>query len=72
MTQVAERLITAREFALLPEPRVWVVRPALKPVTVHLPGGDAHTLSGSDAPSSDDAGFAVEGFRLALNELFAD
>ncbi len=52
--------------------RVWVVRPALKTVTVHRPGGDAHTYGGDNALSSDDAGFAVAGFRLALNELFAD
>lgn len=52
--------------------RVWVVRPALKTVTVHRPGGDAHTYGGDNELSSDDAGFAVAGFHLALNELFAD
>ncbi len=52
--------------------RVWVVRPALKTVTVHRPGGDAHTYGGDNALSSDDAGFDVTGFRLALAELFAD
>jgi Uma2 family endonuclease len=50
--------------------RVWVVRPDRQTVTVHRPGGDAHTFSKGDAVTSDDAGFAVEGFTLPLAMLF--
>lgn len=50
--------------------RVWVVRPELANVTVHRPGGDAHTYAGDDSLGSDDAAFRVEGFALPLAELF--
>lgn len=50
--------------------RVWVVRPELANVTVHRPGGDAHTYAGDDSLGSDDAAFSVEGFALPLAELF--
>ena len=52
--------------------RVWVVRMELKTITVHRPGGDAHTYGVADTLSSDDASFSVEGFALSLAELFAD
>ena len=52
--------------------RVWVVRPEQKTVTVHRPSGDSHTYRVGDTLTSDDASFAVEGFALALAELFAD
>jgi Uma2 family endonuclease len=52
--------------------RVWVVRMELKTITVHRPGGDAHTYGVGDTLSSDDAGFSVDGFALPLAELFAD
>lgn len=51
--------------------RVWVVEPVTRTVTVHRPGGDSHTHRAGDTLTSDDAGFAVEGFTLPLNELFA-
>ncbi len=50
--------------------RVWVVRPRLRTVTVHRPGGDAHTYAGEDVLGSDDAGFPVEGFALPLAVIF--
>lgn len=50
--------------------RVWVVRPQLKSVTVHRPGGDAHTYGANDHLSSDDAAFSVEGFDLHVGSLF--
>ena len=50
--------------------RVWVVRPRLKTVTVHRPGGDAHTYGDDDVLTSDDAGFPVEGFDLPLGVIF--
>ena len=52
--------------------RVWVVRPELKTVAVHRPGGDAHTYGVDDTLSSEDATFLVEGFALHLRELFRD
>jgi Uma2 family endonuclease len=51
--------------------RVWVVRPKTRTVTVHRPGGDARTYGIGATLSSDDAGFAVEGFALKLADLFA-
>ncbi len=50
--------------------RVWVVRPALRTITVHRPNGDAHTYSPADTPSSDDAAFGTPGFSLPLREVF--
>jgi Uma2 family endonuclease len=52
--------------------RVWIVRPTNKTVTVHRPGGDAHTYSARDTLTSEDAGFAVAGFTLTLEQLFAE
>jgi Uma2 family endonuclease len=52
--------------------RVWIVRPRNKTVTVHRPGGDAHTYSVRDTLSSEDAAFAVDGFELSLEQFFAD
>jgi Uma2 family endonuclease len=51
--------------------RVWVVRIELLTVTVHRPGGDAHTYHVGDTLSSDDASFQVDGFALPLAALFA-
>lgn len=51
--------------------RVWVVRPMLKTVTVHRPGGDAHTYGLGDTLTSEDAAFTASGFELALDDLFA-
>lgn len=50
--------------------RVWVVRPRLMTVTVHRPGGDAHTYGGDDVLTSADAGFPVEGLELPLSVIF--
>lgn len=50
--------------------RVWVVRPALKTVTVHQPNGDSHTHGIDAVLTSADAGFATSGFELALSRLF--
>jgi Uma2 family endonuclease len=52
--------------------RVWIVRPRNKTITVHRPGGDAHTYSVRDTLSSEDAAFAVDGFELSLEQFFAD
>lgn len=52
--------------------RVWVVRPRNRTVTVHRPGGDSHTYSGSDVLTSADAAFGVDGFALPLEQLFAE
>jgi Uma2 family endonuclease len=50
--------------------RVWVVRPRPRTVTVHRPAGDSHAYGLGDTLTSDDAGFAVPGFSLALSDLF--
>ena len=52
--------------------RVWIVRPRNRTVTVHRPGGDAHTYTVRDALTSADAAFAADGFELSLERLFAD
>lgn len=52
--------------------RVWVVRPELKTVAVHRPGGDAHTYGIDDTLGSEDATFPVAGFALPLADLFRD
>ncbi|MGE0600147.1 MAG: Uma2 family endonuclease [Dehalococcoidia bacterium] len=52
--------------------RVWIVRPRNKTITVHRPGGDAHTYTVRDTLSSDDAAFEVDGFELNLEQFFAD
>ncbi len=52
--------------------RVWIVRPRNRTITVHRPGGDAHTYTNRDALTSDDAGFAADGFTLDLPGLFAE
>jgi Uma2 family endonuclease len=52
--------------------RVWIVRPRNRTVTVHRPGGDAHTYSGASVLASDDAGFSESGFELDLAQIFAD
>jgi Uma2 family endonuclease len=52
--------------------RVWIVRPRNRTITVHRPGGDAHTYTERDTLASDDAAFPVPGFELPLAALFAD
>jgi Uma2 family endonuclease len=61
--KVAEYLAAGTE-------RVWVVRPRPRTVTVHRPGVDAHAYGPGDTLTSDEAGFAVPGFSLALSDLF--
>lgn len=52
--------------------RVWVVRPEDGTVTVHRESHDAHVYRPGDTLSSADAAFAVDGFALALDDLFGD
>jgi Uma2 family endonuclease len=52
--------------------RVWVVRESNHTVTVYFgPGGDAVTLRTGDTLTSEHAGFAVAGFALLVDEIFA-
>lgn len=51
-------------------PIVWVVRPELRTVTVHRPGGLARTYGRGETLTSAEAGFPVEGFSLSLDDLF--
>ena len=50
--------------------RVWEVRPRLKLVTVHRRGAEPRTVDRTGILSSDDAGFAVEGFSLPVAAIF--
>lgn len=52
--------------------RVWIVRPRNRNITVHRPGGDAHTFGRDDVLDSSDAGLGETGFRLDLPSLFAE
>ena len=52
--------------------RVWVVCPKQRTVTVYHAGGSSHVVGAGGALTSEDAGFAVAGFELRLDELFAD
>ena len=52
--------------------RIWIVRPKRSTVTVYHAGGSSHVVGAGGALTSDDAGFAVAGFELELDELFVD
>ena len=65
--EVAEKVA---EYLRAGSDRVWVVRPTIKSVTVHLPGGDSHAYGLGDTLTSAQAGFNVEGFALPLASLF--
>jgi len=52
--------------------RVWLVRPAMRSVTVFRAGGEVTTRHETDVLTSDDAGFAAEGFTLAVAAIFAE
>ena len=51
--------------------RVWEVRPRLRTVTVHRVGADPRTLTAGDTLASDDAAFDLDGFSLAVGDIFA-
>lgn len=50
--------------------RVWVVVPVAREVTVYRPGARPAVLGAGDTLTSDEAGFAVEGFELPVASLF--
>jgi Uma2 family endonuclease len=51
--------------------RVWLVRAKTRSVTVYRKDGTARIIGPGGMLTSDDAGFSVEGFALAIDELFA-
>ena len=51
--------------------RVWVTRPEQQSVTVYRPDGTARIFHAGDVLTSEDAAFAVDGFELAVAEIFA-
>ena len=51
--------------------RVWEVRPRQRTVTVHRRDAAPRTLGADDVLTSDDAGFAVDGFSLPVANIFA-
>ncbi|MBA4179184.1 MAG: Uma2 family endonuclease [Anaerolinea sp.] len=60
-----------REYLAAGTARVWDVRPREKTVTVYHQDGTIRERRPGDALNSGDAGFAVEGFTLSLDSLFA-
>lgn len=68
-----ERLVLAKvgDYLDAGAERVWVVRPKTRSVVVYSAGGDAVTLRSGDTLTSDHAGFAVQGFELPIDEIFA-
>jgi len=64
---IAEKV---EEYLAAGSTRVWVVRPRLRTVTVHRPGGDAHTFSAADTLTSDEAAFPAPGFALPVGAAF--
>lgn len=62
--------VTIEDYLAAGTPRAWVVRPRTRTVTVHRPGGEAHTYHREDTLTSDDAGFEAEGFSLPVGDLF--
>ena len=51
--------------------RVWVVRPRPQTVTVYRPDGSVRVFRIGETLTSEDAGFAVEGFTLPVTDVFA-
>jgi Uma2 family endonuclease len=51
--------------------RVWEVRPRTRTVTIHRKDAPPKTLGIDGTLTSDDAGFAVEGFALPVAAIFA-
>jgi hypothetical protein len=49
--------------------RVWEVRPQRRIVVVHRSGGQ-NILGDGETLRSDDAAFSVEGFDLAVSDIF--
>jgi Uma2 family endonuclease len=65
---VAEKI---RDYMQAGADRVWEVRPRLKTVTVHRTSGETTTYRLGDVLTSEDAGFAVDGFVLPLSDIFS-
>ncbi len=63
--------IKVAEYLAAGADRVWEVRPGLRTVTVHRSGAEPKTLRVGDTLTSDDAGFAVDGFALPVADIFA-
>ena len=51
-------------------PRVWVVRPELRTVSVHWPDRTTRTLKFGEALGPDDAGFRDVAVSIALADIF--
>lgn len=67
----AEIASKVTEYLAAGSQRVWVVRPRQQTVTVHRADGAVRYLRTGDTLTSDDAGFAVDGFALPLADVFA-
>ncbi len=51
--------------------RVWEVRPRTRTVTVHRSGEPPVTLQDGDTLTSAHGAFPVQGFELAVSEIFS-
>ena len=60
------------DYRLAGVPRVWLVRPRQRTVTVYRADGSMNVVEDGGALNSEDAGFAAAGFELTVEELFAD
>ncbi len=69
---VADTVIAkVREYLAAGSARVWVVDPRRRTVTLYRHDAEPRTLAGNATLTSDDAGFAADGFELTLNAIFA-
>ena len=65
--ELAEKLA---DYAAAGTPRVWVVRPDERTVTVHRLDAPPVTLHDGDSLNSNDAGFSAAGFLLPVADVF--
>jgi Uma2 family endonuclease len=61
----------AGEYLVAGARRVWIVRPEEHTVSAYRDDGNVRLLCEADTLTSDNAGFAAEGFELPLARLFA-
>jgi Uma2 family endonuclease len=51
--------------------RVWVARPQQRTIAVHYTDGSVRVFHEGEVLSSSEAGFDVDGFQLAVSQVFA-
>jgi Uma2 family endonuclease len=66
-----EVLVKVNEYLAAGVARVWTVNPKVRTVTVHFGPDNAVTFGPGSTLTSHEAGFAVEGFELLIDDLFS-